>query len=251
MAELLTIKLLSILIILVVTLFSGWLPFKKRFKSGEGIEFPLGEAIAAGVFLGAGLMHMLGDAANDFSESHINYPLPFLLAGIVFLALLWLEHIGRELYEHRGAQSPAFALLATLMLSIHSFLAGAALGLTDALSSTLIILFAIVAHKWAASFALAVHINRSNLSTQLRIICFIIFSCMTPLGILFGNITASLSHYPLIAPSFTALSAGTFLYLGTLHGLNRAVMIDKCCNLKHFSFVIIGFTIMAIVAIWT
>ncbi|ODN43770.1 ZIP family metal transporter [Piscirickettsia litoralis] len=251
MTELLAIKLISVFIILAVTLFSGWLPFKKRFKSSHASEFPLGEAIAAGVFLGAGLMHMLGDAASDFNQNHIDYPVPFLLAGIVFLALLWLEHIGRELYEHQGAQSPAFALLATLMLSVHSFLAGAALGLTAALSSTLVILLAIITHKWAASFALAVHINKSRLSIKLRIICFAVFALMTPLGILFGNITASLSHYPLIAPSFTALSAGTFLYLGTLHGLNRAVMIDKCCNLKHFSFVIIGFTIMAIVAIWT
>ena len=48
-----------------------------------------------------------------------------------------------------------------------------------------------------------------------------------------------------------AASAGTFLYLGTLHGLSRAVMVQQCCNLKQYTFVIIGFSLMAIVAIWT
>ena len=42
-------------------------------------------------------------------------------------------------------------------------------------------------------------------------------------------------------PILLSASAGTFLYLGTLHGLERCVMVERCCNLKDFSFVIIGF----------
>jgi hypothetical protein len=39
--------------------------------------------------------------------------------------------------------------------------------------------------------------------------------------------------------------------LGTLHGLERCVMVERCCNLRDFSFVIIGFLLMASVAMYT
>ena len=67
---------------------------------------------------------MLGDASSTFTESGIDYPLPLLIAGVVFLILLWLEHLGRELYHHEGERAPGFAILAVIMLAIHSFLAG-------------------------------------------------------------------------------------------------------------------------------
>ena len=75
---------------------------------------------------------------------------------------------------------------------------------------------------------------------------------MTPLGIYFGDvISTSLAEHTLIQPIFSSIAAGTFLYLGTLHGLSRSFMIEKCCNLKNFTYVIIGFSLMAVVAIWT
>ncbi len=252
MLELHQLKWLCAIIVILTTTASGFYPFKKRIKTNQGHDFPIGEALAAGVFLGAGLLHMLGDAASQFDAMHIDYPVPFLLAGITFLALLWLEHFGKELYHHQGGNSSAFAILSVIVLSFHSLLAGAALGLSGNISVVLVILIAIIAHKWAASFALAVQLNTSSLSLKACFIAFGIFALMTPAGILLGNhLTSHLQHYPLLTPIFLSLAAGTFLYLGTLHGLNRAVMVQRCCNLKHFSFVILGFAIMAIVAIWT
>ncbi|MCP3680363.1 MAG: ZIP family metal transporter [Gammaproteobacteria bacterium] len=253
--EFILLKLLAIAIVIITTLSAGIYPFFKRIRTNKGYEFPLGEALASGVFLGAGLLHMLGDSAQSFISHHYDYPFAFLLAGITFLILLLFEHIGRELHEHNSDQQEggaAFAILAMIMLSIHSFLAGAALGLSQSLSVLLVILLAIVAHKWAASFALAVQINKSPLKIRMGIILFTIFAIMTPLGIIFGEgLTEHLSEDSLVSTIFSALAAGTFLYLGTLHGLKQAVMVDKCCDLKRFFFVIIGFAIMAIVAIWT
>lgn len=246
------LKLISIALIFAVTILAGAYPFVKKIRTRVGLEFPIGEALASGVFLGAGLLHMLGDSAQNFINQGYDYPFAFLITGVMFLLLLSFEHIGREIYEHDGEQSPGFALLAVLMLSVHSFLAGAALGLSDALSVIVVILMAILAHKWAASFALAVQINKSMLSLKMGMSLFLVFAFMVPLGILFGDIiNRHLAHYPLLEPVFSALAAGTFLYLGTLHGLKRAVMIEKCCDLRHFVFVIIGFAIMAVVAIWT
>jgi zinc transporter 1/2/3 len=244
-------KIMSLFLVLLVTLISGAYPFLRHLKSEHGHDFPIGESLAAGVFLGAGLIHMLGDASADFYDLHFDYPLAFLLAGGTFLFFLLLEHIAREIYHQQGS-SNAFAILAVFMLSIHSFLAGSALGVANSLSMTVIILLAILAHKWAASFALAVQINKSKFSLGNRLFLFLIFAAMVPLGILCGTAAShSLEQYPLAEPIFASLAAGTFLYLGTLHGLDRAIMIKQCCNLKGFSFVIIGFVIMAVVAIWT
>ena len=166
--------------------------------------------------------------------------------------LLLFEHIGREFYEKQGGNSPGFVYLTVIMLAIHSFLAGAALGFSNSYAVMIVVLVAILAHKWAASFALSVKINQSVLSARAGIALFLVFALMTPVGVIFG---AAATHYihalPLLEPTFVAMAAGTFLYLGTLHGLGRAVMVEKCCNLKHFSFVVIGFIIMAVVAIWT
>ena len=246
------LQLLSIIPILLITLLAGAYPFIKKWRTQSEYDFPMASALAAGVFLGAGLIHMLGDASSDFSQLGYHYPLAPLLTGVTFLVLLWLEHLGRELYEHQGENSIGFAVLALVMLSIHSFLAGTALGLSQSISVLSVILLAILAHKWAASFSLAIQINQSTLNLSPGLLLFLIFACMTPLGILTGSsIEHRLQNAPLLQPVFSALAAGTFIYLGTLHGLNRAVMIKRCCNLKHFSFVIIGFAIMAVVALWT
>ncbi len=246
------LKLISAIIIYVTAISAGAYPFLKKIKSSHGLEFPLSEALAAGIFLGAGLLHMLSDSSADFVEEGYTYPIAFLIAGGTFLTLLLLEHVSREFYKDHKKSTNAFAIIATLMLSIHSFLAGGALGLTHTLSSLLIILIAIMAHKWAASFALAVQISKSKLELKSGIFLFLIFASMVPLGILFGNAAINnLSSYPLLEPTFSAIAAGTFLYLGTLHGLKQSVLVEKCCNLKQFSFVIVGFIGMAIVAIWT
>ncbi len=247
-----SIKLISLFVVLAVTLVAGFYPFFRKMQTKSGSQFPIGEAIACGVFLGAGLMHMLGDSAQGFNDLHYDYPWPFLIAGVVFLLFLLLDHIGREMYQHGRGDSNTFAILATVMLSVHSFFVGAALGLSTSTSVQIIILLAILAHKWAASFALAVQINKSRLTISVGILLFIIFSTMVPLGIIFGSLaTVMTKTSPLIEPIFSSIAAGTFLYLGTLHGLETSVMVKQCCELKKYYFVIVGFAIMAVVAIWT
>lgn len=245
-------QVISLVAILVVSIAGGVYPFVQRARDRLSDNFQTCEALASGTFLGAGLIHMLSDSAADFSASGVGYPIPFVLCGVTFLLLLFLEHVGREIYCHDSDnRHPLFAILAVVMLSLHSFLAGTALGLSQHLSLVLIILFAILAHKWAASFSLAVHLVKSRLSFRVSMVLFIAFVMMVPLGIVFAHLlTPILGDNPLIQPSFTAMAAGTFLYLGTLHGLSRSVMVKQCCDLWHFFYVLLGFSLMAIVAIW-
>lgn len=245
----LTIKLLFALCIFITIILAGWYPFKKKLNQEAHFDFPIGETLATGVFLGAALLHLLPEANHMFSLAGFNYPLAYLITGATFLLFLWLEHVGKELYHHKDQSHPAFALLAWVMLSIHSLVLGAALGFSQEYAVVIMLFLAIITHKWAESFAIAVQLNKSSLATSTSLILFLIFACMTPLGLLIGwYLGHGVAINAWLDPLLMAVSAGTFLYLGTLHGLERCVMVQRCCNLTDFSFVIIGFLLMAVVA---
>ena len=170
---------------------------------------------------------------------------------MVFLGFLLLEHVAKELYHHPEQSKSAFAIVAFIMLSIHGFLAGAALGITSSISLAVIVFIAILAHKWAESFALALQLTKAPFRFLFALSLFIIFALMTPLGIFTGSyIVESLEHLHFIEPTFLALAAGTFLYLGSLHGLEKSVLISECCNLNVFFYVIAGFSLMALIGLW-
>lgn len=253
MDSLLIQKISYAIIIMLVSVLSGLLPLMNRkLKSTSVKEFAIGEALASGIFLGAALLHMLNDAAHDFYNLYYHYPFAYLLAGVVFLTLLLLEHIGREVNEHaKNDGNLLFVVLSVVMLSIHSLLEGVALGTREDFSLLIIMFLAIMGHKWAASYSLAVQIRKNNIGKRLSWGLFLIFAFMTPLGIFLGNlISTGLANNNIIVPIFTSMAAGTFLYIGTLHGLNRAVMIERCCNLRDYIYVIIGFALMAVIGIW-
>jgi len=251
MISILMLKILFALAVLCVTLLAGWYPFKHKKKHSTHFELPVGETLATGVFLGAALMHMLPEAQTYFHRLGYRYPFAYALVGLVFLIFLWMEHLGREIYEHRDASNPAFAVLATVMMSVHSLILGTALGLTQYHSMIIMLFFAIIAHKWAESFAIAVQLNKSSLSLRHSQLMFLFFSLMTPIGIMIGWMTGHREHIDSLPEAILmSISAGTFLYLGTLHGLERCVMVQRCCNLKYFSFVIIGFLLMGAAAIY-
>ncbi|MFO2978767.1 ZIP family metal transporter [Legionella pneumophila] len=245
------LKIIFAVSIFIVILIAGWYPFKKRLKDDKHIDFPIGETLATGVFLGAALLHMLPESNTLFKEMGYNYPFAFIITGVVFLIFLWFEHLGKELYHHHDAEHPAFAILAWAMLSVHSLMLGAALGFTQYNSMIIMLFLAIITHKWAESLAIAIQLNKSSMSTRKSMVFFLFFSLMTPLGIYFGwYFGHGVETNSLFDPILIAASAGTFLYLGTLHGLERCVMVERCCNLSDFSFVIIGFLLMASVAIY-
>lgn len=251
MMSTLVLKILSAIFIFVVILLAGWIPFKKRLLQVGHIDFPFGETLATGVFLGAALLHMMPESNAMFVKMGYAYPFAYLITGVVFLLFLWFEHLATELYHHHGHQTnhPAFALLAWAMLSFHSLVVGAALGFSHQYAIVVMLFLAIITHKWAESFAIAMQLARSSLSIQKSIGFFIAFALMTPLGIYIGwYLDHGIETYSLFDPILVAVSAGTFLYLGTLHGLERCVLVERCCNLRDFSFVIIGFLLMAAVA---
>lgn len=251
------LKIVLAFIIFLVAVIGGIWPFWRKAHALVGaklveFEYPVGESLASGIFFGAGLLHMLPEAARDFASAGYSYPFPFLIAGASFLLLLLLEHISGALQHRSQHLLSSIALLTAAMLSIHSLLEGTAVGVATNLATTIIIFIAIIAHKGAASFALAINLNRSPLSLVTRILVFSFFAIMTPIGIFGGDwLVTTSQHSVLLTPIFSSLAAGTFLYIGTLHGLQRASLIRHCCNMREFVFMLLGFSTMAVVAVWT
>jgi zinc transporter 1/2/3 len=256
-------KLSAALLILLVTIIAALWPFIHKARRSQScghvhhgtevhIDSALGQSMTSGIFLGAALLHMLPDAARDFAKAGYQYPMAFLITALSFLFFLLLEHIGVALSKRSKTLISSILFITALMLSIHSLLEGAAVGITGDISTALVISVAILAHKGAASFALSSTLNKSTLSLIARLALFSFFAVMTPLGIFIGAwVTETTVVNSLFTPIFSSLAAGTFLYIGTLHGLERSNLITHCCNMKEFSFMLLGFSLMAIVAIWT
>lgn len=193
---------------------------------------------------------MLPEANQLFRAQGFHYPIAYIITGLTFLFFLWFEHFLDEIY-HVDSRHKSFAILACVILSLHSLILGVALGIADHKSILIMLFVAIITHKWAESFAIAVEIAKSSLSNRNSLKIFIVFTLMTPLGIILGSYFKDMLHTHILAtPLVLAVSAGTFFYLGTLHGLEQCVLVKKCCNLKAFSFVIIGFLLMAFIAIY-
>ena len=85
------------------------------------------------------------------------------------------------------------------MLSIHSFLAGAALGTSTNAAVATVVFFAIVAHKWAASFALSLKLNQTSLRLATRLGAFAVFVALFPLGAAFRSLFLVVLGYAVMA----------------------------------------------------
>ncbi len=185
MINFIELKLLFAISIFITVVLAGWYPFTRHKLACDhhAHDFTIGETLATGIFLGAGLLHMLPEANHLFHKQGYHYPFAYLITGAVFLLFLWFEHLGQALYHQKEKTNSAFAVLAWFMLSIHSLILGTALGLNENRSMIMMLFLAIITHKWAESFAIAMQISKTALSLSIRRLLFLSFAFMTPLGI--------------------------------------------------------------------
>ncbi len=248
----LLLKILAGFIILAVTLFCGLAPIRNWWKKTHSHTLGLAEAFAGGIFLGVALFHMLPEANEGFTDAlgQSGYPYANLICAIGFMLLLGLENMILRFNRHRT--NPISYLLA-VVLSIHALIEGGALGISETLASTVLIFVAIIVHKGSESLALAANLVRNSTFPSQAMLVFLVFSAMTPLGILAGDLLAETSigiQSPFLEPIFNSLAAGTFLYIATLHKIHHKHLHENIGNLKEFSAMTVGLIGMAVVAIW-
>jgi len=251
-------KLLSIIIILCAGFIGGIAPLRLKLSTSRERHLHWGNAFSGGVFFGVGLLHMIPDALEHFKNfaPDFQFPIIFFIAGFGFIFILFLEKVvagGQEGIGRLLGSRPLYPFMLALILSIHSLIAGSVLGLEDTLVESFAIFLAIIAHKSAAAFALGVSLQRADLSTKRFIYIILFFSLMTPIGILLGAYFStffSSSVDSVLESIFDALAAGTFLYVAIV-GIMEEVFEKPTDLLIKIFFILLGFGLMAVLAIWT
>ena len=77
-----------------------------------------------------------------------------------------------------------------MVLSIHSVIAGIALGIESELAASLLVMIAILSHKGSAAFALMVSVQSAGADRARLKRVLAIFVVMTPLGIMLGTLAS-------------------------------------------------------------
>ena len=278
---LLAFKALAALAILAVAIAGGIFPIlatrhrkSKRFLS-------LGNALAGGIFLGAGFLHLLPESDEALQEL-FEYGLAPLLAVAGVCVLLFIDRVvfdsirPHETAQEAGTTRPVYTHVLLIVLSIHSIIAGIALGLEGEVAASVLVMLAILFHKGSAAFALVVSVLASGVKAKQARPVLVTFSLMTPIGIALGAGATSLMEGPaatLVAGCFNALAAGTFIYVGILdviheemssfedriaHFTRSALMgdddvpmpVDDEDRILKFALVVVGIASMAVLGLW-
>jgi len=253
-----TLKFIALVLVFATGVAGGLGALGAQRSEQREILFSLGSALAAGIFLGAGLIHLLPDGIEALAGyfGDMDFPLGYVIAVLGFLVVLYIELVylasrhGLEGAED-GPTVTAYALV--VILSVHSILAGAALGAENTLIGSFVIFLAIIAHKGAAAFALGVQFQRSGFDRTQYIRLILLFASMTPLGILLG---AGLDHMleekhgRLFEGIFDCLAAGTFLYVAIIELIGKEFAAQKGMGFKLFLMLSMGLGLMVAIAVW-
>lgn len=239
-------KIIITLCIIAVALLGGYGAFRLKQTQRSEFYFAIGNTFAAGIFLGAGLIHMLPDATEEFSQViHSDFPFAPFIATLGFLLILSIEKI-----MSNSKKQTSYVLI--FILSIHSIIVGIALGNEKTISLSIVIAMAVLAHKGSAAFALAISMIKSKIETQKIKKFILMFSTMTPLGIFIGVIfnhvfKGDASDFSIA--TFDALASGTFLYIAIMDIFNDEFKRNQDIYLKLLSSTL-GLLLMALLAVW-
>ena len=279
--SLLAIKALAALAILVVGLVGGAIPILATRHHASHRILSLSNALAGGIFLGAGFLHLLPEASEALGDV-IEYPLAPLMAAIGVCMLLLIDRVLIETIQagtrRQGdkAQEPIYPVVLLVVLSIHSVIAGIALGMEAELAASLLVMIAILCHKGSAAFALVVSLIAAGTGNSRVWRALAIFVAMTPVGIVIGTGASSLLQghtATLIEGSFNALAAGTFIYVAILDVISaemstiddrrahfvRSALVGRddvpmpqrdADRAFKFLLVVIGLACMAVLGLW-
>ena len=278
--SLLVVKAFAAVSILIVGIIGGAVPLlAARHQAGHRF-LSLGNALAGGIFLGAGFIHLLPEASETLGEV-VDYPLAPLLAALGIGILLLIDRVVFETNhtatgQSEGRRQPIYPLVLLVVLSIHSIIAGIALGLEPEVIASVLVMIGILFHKGSAAFALMVSTHASGASKGRLLAILAIFVVMTPLGILFGTMASNLLEGTtaiIIEGSFNALAAGTFIYIAILDVIDaemsriddriahfvRSTLIGEddvpmpsqdTDRMLKFALVLAGIASMAILGVW-
>jgi len=152
------------------------------------------------------------------------------------------------------------AILLSIVLSIHAFLEGLAVGSSVDQNRFWVAFIAVVSHKWIDGFALGSNIHVSNLRTKMLqrkhfIALGSVFSIVTPIGIAVGILideeaSSKRGTQDVVSGVLQAICSGTFFYIAIYEVIIREFHAGASHTwLKALSFTL-GYSVMCVIAIW-
>ncbi|XP_068270861.1 zinc transporter ZIP1 [Nyctibius grandis] len=260
-------KLGSLVLLLLLPLGCGLAPlccFRQPPSSADARSpaLSLVSCFAGGVFLGTCLLDLLPDylasisAALEGLRVTLQFPLPEFILAMGFFLVLVLEQVAlaqRELSpsvpeETRallptgtiqtppvqppaaaGARGAVRAGALVLALALHAVLEGLALGLQEAEGAVLRVCLALLLHKCAVAFSLALKLLRGRLRPPAVATALALFAMMSPLGVGLGTAVAAGAgpRQRLCRGVLEGLAAGTFLYVTFLEILPQELGVPQ------------------------
>ncbi len=267
------LKLVLAACTLVAGAIGGLAPLIRARRFGAPRMVGAGNAFAAGLFLAIGLLHFLPESAASYASLGVAYPAASLLAVGAFVLLLVFEHVllpdaaheaahahsggGRHSHaDHEEGASRTAAkaspYVLVLALSIHSVLAGGALGSDSDTQGALLTFMAIAVHKGAAGLALGLALAGAELERRRALRLVGLFAVMTPLGILLGGLAGGAlrgESQVLFDAVAAGLAAGTFLYIGAFD-LVQDEFLRAGRRWTKWICAVGGATLAALLAVW-
>ena len=98
---------------------------------------------------------------------------------------------------------------------------------------------AIIAHKWAESFALGISFYKAKIDTNIFLKMLVIFSFFTPVGILIGMYFSKSGF--LIEGIMLSISSGTFIYVSTSEVIVEEFSSKRSKHIKFWCYLTGGF----------
>ena len=275
------IKVLAVVAILAVGIAGGVIPILAARYATSRRYLSLCNALAGGIFLGAGFLHLLPEA-DEALKGRFDYPLALLLASVGVCVLLLTERVVFDSVRPQAAttgspnQGPVSTWVVLIVLSVHSLIAGLALGLEADAAASVLVMLAILFHKGSAAFALVASAQASGATRRQLRTALAVFVSMTPAGIILGAGASTFVTGPaaeLAEGTFNALAAGTFIYVAILDviGAEMPTVDERVARFTHsalvgdddvpfpvgeqdalakFCLVVTGLAAMALLAMW-
>ena len=277
--KIIIIKIISFIIIFFEALFFGLMP--NYINSCKNNQNCMGYAssFTGGLFLGMSLIHILPESYEKYDKIPISSFFTFITFCFIFyIKLSSKNHHHNSLLEenllkkqinnlkefenvkeninnidnndinyeqitnkneHQTNQTNFLFLFA---LGFHAFFEGISLGASKEYKTLLTMLIGILADKWAEALSLGITFVKTNIKFKNYLTMIIIFSLISPFGILFG-LLATLSESKIIEAIFLGITSGTFIYISICDVLIEEFIEeenDKNKSIKFLFFIIGG-----------
>jgi len=235
-----------------------------------------------GVILAVAFSHLIPEVQEGFSELDTQgYPIGFALVIVGYVLILLLEkvvfhhghaHGDLKVNSNKDHQEKSklleeeddvdietqkkntiiTPLALTIALSIHSLFEGIVFGIQKNHSSTLNVMIAIISHKPLETLFVAIVMVKEKVSNLVYILLIIAVGVSTPIGIGIGVVVQNSEAPALLFAVFTALAAGSFIYIATTEIIAEEFQASRKAPVRwtKFFFFLLGVGVILILKIW-